>query len=56
MANRDENIKKINDELEKLDDDQLDKVAGGGFFDWVKAIPKTNTIPKKLKDKIPPIS
>ena len=29
MANRDENLKKINEELEKLDDDELDKVAGG---------------------------
>ena len=29
MATRDENIKKINDELEKLSDEELDKVAGG---------------------------
>ena len=29
MATREENIKKINDELEKLDDEQLEKVAGG---------------------------
>ena len=29
MATREENLKKINDELEKLDDDQLDKVVGG---------------------------
>ena len=29
MATRDENIKKINDELEKLDDEELEKVAGG---------------------------
>ena len=29
MATRDENIKKINDELEKLSDAELDKVAGG---------------------------
>ena len=29
MATRDENLKKINDELEKLDDEQLEKVAGG---------------------------
>ena len=38
MATREENLKKINDELEKLDDEQLDKVAGGiirdiGIFD-----------------------
>lgn len=31
MATREENLKKINDELEKLDDEQLDKVAGGTF-------------------------
>ena len=30
MATREENIKKINEELEKLsDDEQLEKVAGG---------------------------
>ena len=29
MATREENLKKINDELEKLDDEQLEKVAGG---------------------------
>ena len=29
MATREENIKKINDELEKLDDEQLEQVAGG---------------------------
>ena len=29
MATREENIKKINEELEKLSDDELDKVAGG---------------------------
>ena len=29
MATREENLKKINDELEKLDDEELEKVAGG---------------------------
>ena len=29
MATREEKIKKINDELEKLSDEELDKVAGG---------------------------
>ena len=33
MATREEKIKKINEELEKLDDEQLDKVAGGTFHD-----------------------
>ena len=31
MANREENIKKINDELNKLSDDDLEKVAGGTY-------------------------
>ena len=31
MAKREENLKKINAELEKLDDEELDKVAGGIF-------------------------
>ena len=34
MATREENLKKINDELEKLDDEQLDKVAGGITDPW----------------------
>ena len=29
MTTREENLKKINDELEKLDDEQLEQVAGG---------------------------
>jgi len=29
MATREENLKKINEELEKLDDEQLEKIAGG---------------------------
>ena len=29
MAIREENLKKINEELEKLSDDELEKVAGG---------------------------
>ena len=34
MATREENLKKINDELEKLDDEQLEKVAGGVRKYW----------------------
>ena len=31
MATREENLKKINEELEKLDDEELEKVAGGFY-------------------------
>ena len=31
MTTRDENLKKINDELEKLSDEELEKVAGGFY-------------------------
>ena len=33
MATREENIKKINDELEKLSDDELEKIAGGSWLE-----------------------
>ena len=36
MATREENLKKINEELEKLDDEQLDAVAGGNMWDALK--------------------
>ncbi len=32
MATREENIKKINEELEKLSDEELEKVAGGAHL------------------------
>ncbi len=32
MANREENLKKINEELEKLSDEELENVAGGDFL------------------------
>ena len=31
MATRDENLKKINDELEKMSDEELENVAGGTY-------------------------
>ena len=34
MATREENLKKINEELEKLDDEELEKVAGGARGSW----------------------
>ena len=33
MATREENLKKINDELEKLSDDELEQVAGGSWLE-----------------------
>ena len=33
MATREENIKKINEELEKLSDKQLEQIAGG--VNWI---------------------
>ena len=44
MATREENLKKINDELEKLSDEELDNVAGGHLpFDWCKQNNTPNT-------------
>ena len=40
MANREENLKKINAELEQLSDEELEKIAGGFYarsnVDYVK--------------------
>ena len=33
MATREENLKKINEDLEKLDDEQLENVVGGNWLD-----------------------
>ena len=46
IATRDENLKKINAELEKLDDEQLEQVAGGGWIDC--KIPTTTTDSNQL--------
>jgi len=35
METRDENLKKINDELEKMSDEELDDVAGGFWFNKI---------------------
>ncbi len=46
MATREENLKKINEELEKLDDEQLEQVAGGGGYIYFKnsnQTPNTDT-------------
>ncbi len=40
MATREENLKKINEELEKLSDEELEKVAGGSWIEDGFPIPK----------------
>ena len=36
MAINEENLKKINNELEKLSDEQLEQVAGGNWLDKIR--------------------
>ena len=36
MAINEENLKKINNELEKLSNEELDKVAGGNLLDKIR--------------------
>ena len=43
MATREENLKKINDELEKLDDEQLEQIAGGHQMFMPEQNPNTDT-------------
>ena len=49
MATREENLKKINEELEKLDDEQLEKVAGGNILDdLIEKLKHMNINPPKF--------
>ena len=50
MANREENLKKINDELEKLSDDELDAVAGGTYLESADDAKRFNSIGVKIYD------
>ena len=43
MAKREENLKKINDELEKLDDEQLEQIAGGRKMHMIEQNQETDT-------------
>ena len=52
MATREENLKKINEELEQLSDEELDKIAGGRVNLWSiepNKNPNTDTITCKEK-------
>ncbi|MBR6889053.1 MAG: hypothetical protein IKN16_11525 [Selenomonadaceae bacterium] len=51
MATREENLKKINEELEKLDDEQLEKIAGGRrmYIDDSVTEKDLNTIKDSIK-------
>ena len=50
MATREENLKKINEELEKLDDEQLEQVSGGGWIDC--KIPNTDNDSNPLTNQV----
>ena len=41
MTTREENLKKINEELEKLDDEQLEQIAGGKKMPMLEQNPNT---------------
>jgi len=43
MATREENLKKINEELEKLDDEQLEQIAGGRMMQMIEQNQETDT-------------
>ena len=52
MATREENIKKINEELEKLDDEQLEQVAGGRMMSMPEQNQETDLVARHLGDMI----
>ena len=55
IATRDENLKKINAELEKLDDEQLEQIAGGDKSDKEIITPEDLGIPPLVTVPIPKI-
>ena len=62
MTTREENLKKINEELEKLNDDELEKIAGGFYARSKVGDVKPDVEDKNYKahedaiKKIPPIT
>lgn len=45
MATREENLKKINEQLEKMSDEQLEQVAGGSLYNSAIVENKLNQRP-----------
>jgi len=52
MATREENQKKINEELEKLDDEQLEQIAGGRMMQMIEQNQETDTAQNIFQKKI----
>ena len=50
MATLEENLKKINDDLEQMSDEQLEQVAGGGWIDC--KIPNTDNDSNPLTNQV----
>ena len=52
--NREENLKKINDELEKLSDEELEQVAGGNIGQTAedKDLLKNDLLSKSLQEEL----
>ena len=51
MANREENLKKINAELEQLSDEELEKIAGG-FYARSNEVKKESDVNSENQNKI----
>ncbi len=50
MSTREENLKKINDELEQLSDEELDNVAGGTYLESADDAKKFQKLGVKIYD------
>ena len=51
MTKREENLKKINDELEKLDDEQLEQITGGRIMFMPEQNQETDTASNLLTNQ-----
>ena len=50
MSTREENVKKINDELEMMSDEELDNVAGGTYLESADDAKRFNALGVKIYD------